>query len=382
MAPRIKSILWVIGQLVFLHHLVSPIQAQQTGSSWKAKWDKTLQAANKEGQINIYGGEEINHPVILEAFSKRYPDIKILTVSGHSEVIQRVVAERRARKYLVDVYSLGPGSVRTAYLANFLQPIRPVLILPEVTDTSGWYGGQHFYGDPKKQYIFLYEGTPASSSVAYNTNKLTNLDEVRSYWDILNTKWRGNIGFFSYGSGGSIPTPMLVLYYNPKVGRKFLKRLFEEMDLTISRNRRQATDWLARGKYTLCFMCRDIERAKIQGLPVAAYPAERIKEAGALGAGNSSVLAFLKNAPHPNAAKVFINWFLSKEGQMTWQTVMNTLVIEASDSMRIDIAKDNVIPIGRKVKGKEYPMLDFLDPRPVRKFYSELLYQAGKRKRR
>jgi len=382
MVPAMKTISAIVGLWVFIFSLVSPIQAQQTGSSWKAKWDKTLQAAKKEGQINIYGGEEINHPVILEVFSKRYPDIKIVTVSGHSEVIQRVVAERRARKYLVDVYSLGPGSVRTAYLANFLQPIRPVLILPEVTDTSGWYGGQHFYGDPKKQYIFLYEGTPASSSVAYNTNKLTNLDEVRSYWDILNTKWRGNIGFFSYGSGGSIPTPMLVLYYNPKVGRKFLKRLFEEMDLTISRNRRQATDWLARGKYTLCFMCRDIERAKIQGLPVAAYPAERIKEAGALGAGNSSVLAFLKNAPHPNAAKVFINWFLSREGQETWQTVMNTIVFEESDSMRIDIAKDNVIPSGRKVKGKEYPMLDFLDPQPVRKFYSELLYKAGKRKRR
>ena len=382
MAPRMKSILWVIGQLVFLFHLVSPIQAQQTGSSWKAKWDKTLQAAKKEGQINIYGGEEINHPVILEGFSKRYPDIKIVTVSGHSEVIQRVVAERRARKYLVDVYSLGPGSVRTAYMANFLRPIRPVLILPEVTDTSGWYGGQHFYGDPEQQYIFLYEGTPASSSVAYNTKKLTNLDEIRSYWDILNPKWRGNIGFFSYGSGGSVPTPMLALYYNPKVGRKFLKRLFNEMDLTISRGRRQATNWLARGKYTLCFMCRDIERAKRQGLPVAAYPADRIKEAGALGAGNSSVLAFLKNAPHPNAAKVFINWFLSREGQETWQTVMNTIVFEESDSMRIDIAKDNVIPSGRRVKGKEYPMLDFLDPRPVRKFYSKLLYQAGQRKRR
>ena len=372
----------MIGQLVFLLHLVSPIQAQQTGSSWKTKWDKTLQAAKKEGQINIYGGEEINHPVILEGFSKRYPDIKIVTVSGHSEVIQRVVAERRARKYLVDVYSLGPGSVRTAYMAKFLQPIRPVLILPEVTDTSGWYGGQHFYGDPEQQYIFLYEGTPASSSMAYNTKKLTNLDEIRSYWDILNPKWRGNIGFFSYGSGGSVPTPMLALYYNPKVGRKFLKRLFNEMDLTISRGRRQATNWLARGKYTLCFMCRDIERAKRQGLPVAAYPADRIKEAGALGAGNSSVLAFLKNAPHPNAAKVFINWFLSREGQETWQRVMNTIVFEESDSMRIDIAKDNVIPSGRRVKGKEYPMLDFLDPRPVRKFYAELLHKAGQRKRR
>ena len=129
-------------------------------------------------------------------------------------------------------------------------------------------------------------------------------------------------------------------------------------------------------------MCRDTERAKKQGLPVDSYPADRIKEAGALGAGNSSVLAFIKDAPHPNAAQVFINWFLSREGQETWQRVMNTIVLEESESMRIDIAKDNVILSGRRVKGKEYPMLEFLDPRPVRKFYAELLYKAGQRKRK
>ena len=382
MIPTMKTIYAVVGLWVFIFSLVSSSNAQQDKSSWKVKWEKTLQAAKKEGQINIYGGEEINHPGILQVFSKRYPEIKIVTVSGHSEVIQRVVAERRARKYLVDVYSLGPGSVRTAYMANFLQPVRPLLLLPEVTDTSAWYGGQHFYRDPEQQYIFLYEGTPASSSVAYNTQKLTNFNEIRSYWDILDPKWRGNIGFYSYGRCGSIPTAMLVLYYNPKVGRKFLKRLFEEMDLTISRDRRQATNWLARGKYTICFMCRDTERAKKQGLPVDSYPADRIKEAGALGAGNSSVLAFIKDAPHPNAAQVFINWFLSREGQETWQRVMNTIVVEESESMRIDIAKDNVILSGRRVKGKEYPMLEFLDPRPVRKFYAELLYKAGQRKRK
>ena len=106
-----------------------------------------------------------------------------------------------------------------------------------------------------------------------------------------------------------------------------------------------------------------------------------IKEAGALGGGNSSVLTFLKDAPHPNAAKILINWFLSREGQETWQRVMNTIVLEESDSMRIDISKDNVIPIGRRSKGKIYPMLGFLDPRPVRKFYAELITKAGRRLR-
>ncbi len=372
MVLRKNSTLSILGTLAFVLFFAAVGLAQ-------SKWDQTVAAAKKEGRITIYGGEEITHPAILAAFNKRYPDIKVITASGHSEIIQRVIAERRASKFLVDLYSLGPGSVRTAYLANILQPIRPTLMLPEVLDTSNWYGGKHVYGDPKNKYIFVYEGTPASTSMTYNSKKLTDFSEISSYWDVLKPRWRGKIGFYSYGRGGSVPTPMLVLYYNPLVGRKFLKRLLEEMDLIISRDRRQATNWLARGKYTLCFMCRDTERAKRQGLPVDTIPPDNIKEAGALGAGNSSVLAYLKNAPHPNASTVFINWFLSREGQATWQRVMNTIVVEESDSMRIDIAKDNVISSGRRVKGRQYPLLDFLDPRPVKKFYTKLVTDARKR---
>jgi len=373
-----KSCSFISVVLVCLSLWVSPSMGQ---SDTQAKWKESLAAARKEGTVNIYGGEEITHPAIVEAFQKRFPKIKVVSVSGHAELINRIIAERRANKFLVDVFSYGPNAARTAYLANFLQPLRPTLMLPDVLDTSKWYGGKHFYRDPEGQYIFLYEGTPGTASVAYNTKKLADLTTIRSYWDILDPKWKGDIGFFSYGGAGSIPTPMLTLYYTPSVGAKFMKRLFEEMDLTISRDRRQATNWLARGKYTLCFMCRDLERAKQQGLPVDAYPAELIKEAGALGGGNSSVISFLKNAPHPEAAKIFINWFLSREGQDTWQRAMNTIVLEESDSMRVDIAKDNVIPVGRRAKGRKYPMLGFLDPRPVGKFYAELLIKAGRRQR-
>jgi len=129
-------------------------------------------------------------------------------------------------------------------------------------------------------------------------------------------------------------------------------------------------------------MCRDVERAKRQGLPVETFPADQIKEAGQLGGGNSSVIAFLRDAPHPNAAKILINWFLSKEGQMTWQRVMNTIVLEGSDSMRVDFSKDNVLAADRREKGKDYPMLGFLDPRPVTKFYWGLMARAMEQKRR
>ena len=128
-------------------------------------------------------------------------------------------------------------------------------------------------------------------------------------------------------------------------------------------------------------MCRGIERAQKDGLPVESIRGHQIKEAGALGSGNSSVVGFFDKAPHPNAAKVFINWLLSREGQMTWQRVLNTIVYNGSDSMRIDIPKDNVLPAYKRVKGRKYPELGFLDPRPVHKFYWELVRKAGERKR-
>ncbi len=342
--------------------------------SSRMKWEKTVLEANKEGQITVYGGEEITHPEILAVFNKEFPDIKVVTVSGHSEVIERIVAERRAERYLVDVFAYGPNAARAAYLAKFLDPIPPALILPEVTDTSKWYGEKHHYGDPENRYIFIYEGTPSNSSVAYNTN-LVDPNEFKSTWDVLNPKWAGNIGFFAYG-GAAIPTPVLMLYYNPDVGPEFLKRLFNEMKVTVSRDRRQATDWLARGKYALCFMCRDIEKAQKQGLPVATFGAHDLKEGGELGGGNSSVIVLISRPPHPNAAKVFLNWYLSRHGQMVWQKVMNTKVFEPSNSMRIDISKDDVLPDARRLEGWKYRVLGFLDPRPVQNFYKELLEKA------
>jgi len=350
--------------------------AASDGDEWRIRWEQTVSAAKREGQLSIYGGEEITHPEIIGEFHKEFPAIKVVTVSGHSEIIQRIEAERRAERYLVDLFAYGPNAARTAYLSKFLDPIPPALILPEVTDPSKWYGGKHHYGDSEGKYVFIYEGTPNSPSLAYNTKEV-NPAQFTSIWDILNPKWVGKIGYFTYGEGSAIPTPILMFYYDPQVGPEFLKRLFGEMKLMISANRRQATDWLAQGKYALCVMCRDLERAEKQGLPVAAFGPNDLKEGGALGGGNSSVITLLNRAPNPNAAKVFLNWYLSRRGQITWQRVMNIKVQEPSNSMRIDIPTDDVLPDARRVEGRKYPFVTFLDPKPVQKIYKDLLAMSA-----
>jgi iron(III) transport system substrate-binding protein len=217
----------------------------------------------------------------------------------------------------------------------------------------------------------MYEGTINSTGLSYNT-KLVNPEEVRSYEDLLRSKWKGKLLTLD-PRGTAPPTQVLILYHTPSLGPDFVRRFYTETEITFFRDRRQGTNWLATGKFPLCFLCRDIEKVKEQGLPVDVIVPDQIKEGETVGGGNSSALALIDRAPHPNAAKVFINWYLSRQGQMVWQNVMNKKEVEASDSMRIDIPKEDVLSDGRRVEGKKYNVMGFLDPEPVQKLLQEIL---------
>ena len=339
---------------------------------WKEEWQRVVEAAKKEGQVSLYGGQEITHPDIIAAFNKEFPFIKVLTTSGRGgDLLARIISERRADKYLVDVMASGPNGPRMLYLGKALDPIAPAFILPEVTDTSKWYGAKHWYADSENQYIFIYEGTLNSTGLSYNT-KLVNPGEITSYGDLLRPKWKGKI--LTLDPRGAVPpTQVLTLYHTPSLGPDFVRRFYTDTEITFFRDRRQGTNWLATGKFPLCFLCRDIEKVREQGLPVDVILADRIKEGGTLGGGSASVLALINRAPHPNAAKVFINWYLSRQGQIVWQNVMNKKEVEASDSMRIDISKEDVLSDGRRVEEKKYNVVGFLDPDPVQKLLQEIL---------
>src|SRR5215467_5314714 len=162
-------------------------------SDWKKEWEKTVEAAKKEGQVNVYiGGWE----TVVEsgAFQKAYPEIKVTSVGGRGgEAAKRILAERRAGKFLADVSSEGiTSNYRLLHLAKSLDPIKPALLLPEVTDESLWYQGKHRYIDPEGQFVFRYVGTPQKGNVSYNT-KLVNPKEISSVWDLVDARWKGKI---------------------------------------------------------------------------------------------------------------------------------------------------------------------------------------------
>ncbi len=330
------------GLLFFMAH---PSLAVQVSTSRQGEWEQTLRAAEKEGEVTVSIG---GYGAIVDAgvFQKRYPKIKITSITGAgTNLTQRIAAERRAGKYLVDVYNGGGNSLfQILYRGKMLDPIKPALLLPEVTDPTKWWEGRQKYADKEGEYIFVYEGNLAAGAGAGYNTQLLDPREYRSYWDFLNPKLKGRIMSTDIRKVRGAGIPWQFLYYYPELGPKFLRRLFGEMNVTMVADLHQAVDWLGSGKFTLCLPIQGgtIFKAKNQGLPVDQFEPYHFKEGVNLSSAFGS-LALLNRAPHPNAAKVFINWLLSREGQTLFQKVIS-VPGDARNSRRIDVAKDHIPP--------------------------------------
>ena len=332
----------VLSGIASIFFLISMAGAAEK-PSWEAEWKRTVEAAKKEGRVMIYISPGTSTLVFESGrFQKRFPEIKVVISTGNPT--HRILTERRAGKYLADVAMGGVGTPVRLYLGKALDPMRDAMILPEVLDESLWWGGKHRYADQEMKYAFSYIGKQDRGTVYYNTNQV-NPNEFKSFYDFLNPKWKGKITARDMRKGGPGGAPMRFLYFNPKLGPKFITRLFSEMDITLFRDRRQGVDWLATGRYSICFFCSDIGQAKMQGLPVDAFGL--MKEGAGLSASTGNV-GFVNRAPHPNAAKVFLNWLLSREGQITMQTEYAKNMTGNSNSLRIDIPKD-MVPVNERL---------------------------------
>lgn len=355
------------------------IVAGEAGAAAGTEWEQTVKAAEKEGQVTVYISGYVS---LIDAgyFQKAFPKIKVVSVSGEgTQLAPRIVAERRAGKYLADVYSGGGNSIyQVLYLGKMLEPIKPALILPDVVDESKWWEGKHKYVDREGQIIFVYEGNvSAGASPGYNINLLIPR-EFRSYSDFLNPKLKGKVVSVDIRQVRGAGLPWQYLYYSPELGPPYIKRLYGEMDVTMTGDIRQAIDWLATGKFTLCIPCRNVARGKHQGLPVEEFEPYDLKEEISISSAYGQVV-LMNRAPHPNAAKVFINWLLSRQGQIAFQKVVS-LPEDPKDSRRVDISKDHVPPAYRRKDGMKY--FDIDDPetkdiRPIIKLLDEVL--AGRK---
>ena len=367
--------------MLFLLILRAGSDAADARPGWRVDWDKTVAAAEKEGVVSIYifdAGPLTEETV--HAFARAFPKIKVSQLRGRgNDLGPRIVAERRAGKYIADLFAGGKGTAyATLYGGKILEPIKPLLLLAEVLDATKWWRGEHKYVDPENKYIFAYIGNAGGVEINYNSS-LVNPREFNSYWDLLQPKWKGKIVAADPRMRG-MDNPVLFFYYHAKLGPEFIKKLYGEMEVSIARDYRQPVDWLASGKFSLCIPCvsDEMDKAMEQGLPVGQVL--RLKEGGTLSSSGGT-LTLLQNAPHPNAAKVFVNWLLSREGQAQVQKGRKGRPRTGSNSLRIDIPKNDVPEEIQRKDGVDYFDADddnVADRRPADKLFNEIFGKSSK----
>jgi ABC-type Fe3+ transport system substrate-binding protein len=292
--------------------LLSTASGQPT---WQAEWEQVKAEAKKEGKlvVNIPPNPALRRT--LEAVFKAKFGIELELVLGRGALISRRIAdEYQARVRYIDITLSTVDNLMDRIIPmGAVEPFQPTWILPEVKDSKQWWGG-HIWTDKDKRFAYAASAYMLDN-IWYNT-ELVKPDEVRSYDDLLNPKWRNKIGFLDPRLGGA-GIGIWGFLWSTK-GEGFLKKLLDQQ-LVVAEDRMQA-DSLARGKLALAMgpTYYRFEAFLRAGLPVKPLPP--LKEGTYVSVGVGAPV-IIKNSPHPNAAKVFVNWFLSKEGQETYGKV-------------------------------------------------------------
>ncbi len=298
-------------------------------------WETLVRAAQKEGKLFLAGPTgDRRRRALTETFEKKFNIQVEYLGTGGPELPPRVKIERRVGKYLWDAFIAGTTTLlRGIKPEGILTPIEPALVLPEVTNPKNWHGGRLPYMDEDRTVLAIL--MQAGQYVYVNT-KMVNPEEFTSWRALLDPKWKGKIvvardpRVAGYGR-----FTFQYFYINSDLGPDFIRELVKQ-DLHLMRNSRTGALWLARGKYAIC-MCSDIQTGRLmeEGFPIAVLNPHRIKE----GTGVTSAyanLALPNRPPHPNAAKVFANWILTKEG--------STLFSKATGmpSRRVDVTTNHI----------------------------------------
>jgi len=319
-----------------------------------ASMDALVGPAKAEGEVVISMGRAGSRQLrdAVAEFEKKYGIKATALVGSGSENSEKILAERDTGLYTGDIWMGGLTTMNSRLIPKgVLDPIGPYLVIPEVTDKSLWWKGRHYYGDLEQQRIFLFAASP-NAYLSYNTN-IVKPDEITAWADLLDPKWKGKIVSRDptvTGTGSSLAN----FYFNPALGPEFIRRLYTEQEVTLTKDGRQGAEWLALGKYPLYFIQsgNDPRELKGQGLPVEEI-VKPLKEGAFIGSGGTGTIGVFNKAAHPNASKLFVNWWLSKEGQLT---AMSTN--PEDESLREDVSKEAVLAEYRRVPNAEYLYLD------------------------
>ena len=297
-------------ELICVLLFASTLYGQQSRPGGSAEWDRLVDAAKGEGKVTVSmpASAELKKK-IEKQFKKRYGvEVEVFTARG-SAAVRRIADEFRAGVHQFDLHFGGSSSIVSGMLdEGILDPIEPWLALPEVKDAKQWWGG-HLWVDSAKRFVYMFQAY-LPEIIWYNSD-LVKPNEIRSFDDFLDPKWKGKIGYLDPRTPGAGDSTWSFIWRVK--GEEYLKKLVAQ-DLYLGRDQRLLAENLVKGRVavTIGLSYYSFLPFLKAGLPIKSLPT--LKE-GTYGTGGSGNLAVIKTPAHPNSTKVFVNWLLGREGQ-------------------------------------------------------------------
>ncbi len=263
-----------------------------------------IDGAKKEGKVSWYTTLIVDQVVrpVKEAFEKEYPFLQVEFFRGNSErVVQKMFAEYQAKRYDVDLIdgTVSPTMVRRAnLLQRFYSPMFAEYPA-ELKDAQGYWGSTNLY--------FFATG--------YNTHMVKPSEVPKTYEDLLNPRWKGQmIWSTSRGSGAPIFIGTILGTMGVEAGKAYLQKLKGQNIAKSTASNRQILDLTIAGEYPLALHIFNHHAyiSKLAGAPVDWQPQEPVT-------ATIQTIALAKNAPHPYAAMLLLDFVMSEKGQKVFQ---------------------------------------------------------------
>ena len=328
-----------LAALAVLASFVSGAAAADWQQGAPPSWAQTLAEAKLEGKVTVAGPEALARP-FAEEF-RRDTGIELEFLGGSPrELTARVDREVKARTLTVDIVLGGGAELLGLYPQKLLEPVKPQLLLPGVTEPQNWIGGKLKWMDPEESY-FLQGSNWVFGWPVINSAQAPE-GTVKSWKDFLKPQFSGKIVAYDPRSGG--PGQAAAGYLDEQFGTPFLTSLYAGQKAAYTRDGRQLVEWIVRGNYTVAFaaVAADVETFRSQG--IGGFYVPQLEDGPGSLLGGYSVLKQPVGAPHRKAATVFINWYMSQPGQTVYSRVM------LEPSLRTDVVIPN--------------MPDYIKPKP------------------
>ena len=276
--------------------VVTMLQPVYSAFAAGAERDRVLEGAKKEGRLVLYAGMDTDEAMLFtNEFSKKYPFIKSEIFRSSGEKIQaRFLVEHRASTHSADVFQ---ASIIQVYQLKNLK----LLGRYASEEAAGYRDG---FKDPQGYWTALYQ---IPYVIGYNTQLVAPKDAPTSYEDLLNPKWKGSI---------ALETEEYQWFYHwtqilgRDKGLDFMKK-FAGQNLQMRAGHTLLAQLVAAGEVALATVVYSnrVERMKASGAPIdwVRFKGPTITAINAIG--------IPEKAPHPNSAKLFVDFALSKEGQ-------------------------------------------------------------------